>query len=139
MYRRILVPIDLQHVDKMGKALDTAADLARGWQAELWYVAVTGKVPNRVAKSPEAFAAELEAFAADQSRVLGLQVQCRTISSVDVVVELDDTLIAAARDLDADLIVMPSHIPGVPDRLHLVSSNAAYIVRHSSVSVFVVR
>ncbi len=139
MYRRILVPVDLQHVDKMGKALDTAADLARGWHAELWYVAVTGKVPNRVAKSPEAFAAELEAFAAEQSRVLGLDVRCRTISSVDVTVELDDTLIAAARDIDADLIVMPSHIPGVPDRLHLVSSNAAYIVRHSSVSVFVVR
>lgn len=139
MYQRILVPVDLQHVDKMGKALDTAAELARRWQAELWYVAVTGKVPNRVAKSPEAYAAELERFAGDQGRALGLEIHSRTISSVDVTVELDDTLIQAARDIDADLIVMPSHIPGVPDRLHLVSSNAAYIVRHSAMSVFVVR
>ena len=139
MYRRILVPVDLQHVDKMGKALDTAADLARHYEAELWFVAVTGKVPNRVAKSPEAFAAELEAYAADRGRELGLDVHARSISSVDVVVELDDALLRAARELEADLLVMASHIPGVPDRLHLISSNAAYIVRHSDISVFVVR
>ncbi len=139
MYRRIMVPVDLQHVDKMGKALATATDLAHRYGAELWYVAVTGKVPNRVATSPERFAAELEAFAADQGRDLGLTVHARTISSVDVVVELDDTLLATAVDIEADLIVMASHIPGVPDRLHLISSNAAYIVRHAHTSVFVVR
>lgn len=139
MYRRIMVPVDLLHVDKMGKALDTAADLALRWQAELWYVAVTGKVPNRVAKTPEAFAAELEAFTAVQSRTLGLAIQSRTISCVDVPAQLDDTLLTASEEIEADLIVMPSHIPGVPDRLHLISSNAAHIIRHSSLSVFVVR
>ncbi len=119
--------------------LAAAADLARHYSAELWYVAVTGKVPNRVAKSPERFAAELDSFAAERRRELGLDIHARSISSVDVVVELDDTLLAAAKEIEADLIVMASHLPGVPDRLHLISSNAAYIVRHSSVSVFVVR
>lgn len=139
MYRRIMVPVDLQHVDKMSKALTTAAEVAHRYGSELWFVAVTGKVPNRVAKSPEQFAVELERFAADQGRELGLDVRAKSISSVDVTIELDDTLLAAADELEADLIVMASHIPGVPDRLHLISSNAAYIVRHASVSVFVVR
>lgn len=139
MYRRIMVPVDLQHVDKMGKALTTAADLADRYGSELWYVAVTGKVPNRVAKTPEQFAAELEEFAAERGRELGLPVHARSISSVDVVVELDDTLLATAEEIDADLIVMASHIPGVPDRLHLIGSNAAYVVRHAHTSVFVVR
>lgn len=139
MYRRIMVPVDLQHVDKMSKALTTAADLAHRYGAELWYVAVTGKVPNRVARTPEQFAAELEHFAADQGRVLGLDVHARSISSVDVTVELDDTLLTTAAEIEADLIVMASHLPGVPDRLHLISSNAAYVVRHASISVFVVR
>jgi universal stress protein F len=139
MYRRIMVPVDLQHVDKMDKALTTATDLAQRYDAEVWYVAVSGKVPNRVAKSPEAFAAELERYAAERGAELGIDARAKSFSSVDVTVELDDILIAAAGDIDADLIVMASHIPGVPDRLHLISSNAAYIVRHSSVSVFVVR
>ena len=139
MYARIMVPVDLQHVDKLGKALGTAADLAHRYQAELWYVAVTGKVPNRAAKTPEQFATELEHFAAETGRELDVEVHAKSISSVDVTVELDDTLIAAAHEISADLIVRASHIPGVPDRLHLVSSNAAYIVRHSDVSVFVVR
>lgn len=139
MYRRIVVPVDMQHVDKMGKALKTAADIAQRYGAEIWYVAVTGKVPNRVAKSPEEFAVELDHFAAQKAKELGVDVHARSISSVDVTVELDKTLLAAAHDIGADLIVMASHIPGVPDRLHLVSSNAAHIVSHTDMSVFVVR
>lgn len=139
MYRRILVPVDLQHVDRLTKALALAADLTRRYGAELWYVAVTGKAPNRIAKSPEQFAVELERFAAEKSRELGLHVAAKTISSVDVTVELDDLVLAAAADVGADLIVMASHAPGVPDRLHLIGSNAAHIVRHASISVFVVR
>jgi universal stress protein F len=139
MYRRILVPVDLQHVDALRKALATAAELAHRYGADVWYVAVTGKVPNRVAKSPEEFTLELEDFAAEMSRQFGLSITARSISSVDMTVELDDLVLAAAEDIGADLIVMASHAPGVPDRLHLIRSNAAYIVRHANISVFVVR
>jgi nucleotide-binding universal stress UspA family protein len=60
-------------------------------------------------------------------------------SSVDPAVELDDKLLEAIEETDADLVVMASHVPGVADRLHLISSNAAWIVKHADVSVFVVR
>lgn len=139
MYQKIMVPIDMQHVDKMEKALQTAADLANHYGAKLCYVAVSGKVPNRVAPTPEKFAEKLQEYATEQGNKLGLDIQAKAISSVDVTIELDDKLLEAAKDIGADLVVMASHIPGVPDRLHLISSNAAYIVRHSDISVFVVK
>lgn len=139
MYRRIMVPIDLQHVEKMTKALSTAADLARAYGASLWFVAATGEAPSRAAATPQRFAARLAEYVAEQGARLGLEVHGRALSSVDITGELDDLLVATARDVDADLIVMASHIPGVPDRLHLISSNAAHIVRHAHCSVFVVR
>jgi len=78
MYRKILVPVDLTHKEKLSKALDTA-------------------------------------------------------------VELDDRLLDAIKDTGADLVVMASHPPGIGDRLHILHSNGANIVKHSDVSVFIIR
>lgn len=139
MFTKIMVPVDLEHADKMGKALRTAADLAQCYDAHLCFVAVSGKVPNRVAPSPEKFAAELNMFAREQGDRLGVETSSLAKSSVDPAVELDDKLLEAIEETDADLVVMASHVPGVADRLHLISSNAAWIVKHADVSVFVVR
>lgn len=139
MYATIMVPIDLQHLDAMAKALATAADMARRHGSSLWYVAVTGKVPNPAARTPEQFAAQLGEFAAQQRRIHGLEVHSRAVSSVDVAVELDHILLAVAEEIGADLVVMASHVPGVADRVHLIGSSAAHLVRHSHASVFVVR
>lgn len=139
MYRKIMVPVDLQHVEKIDKSLSTAADLARLWKATVCYVAVSGQVPNRVAPNPEKFEVEMDMFAREQRERFGIETEYRVVSSVDVPVELDDKLLGAVEEVGADLVVMASHVPGVADRLHLMSSNSAYIVRHSNVSVFVVR
>lgn len=139
MYRKIMVPVDLQHVEKIDKSLSTAADLARLWKATVCYVAVSGQVPNRVAPNPEKFEVEMDMFAREQRERFGIETEYRVVSSVDLPVELDDKLLGAVEEVGADLVVMASHVPGVADRLHLMSSNSAYIVRHSNVSVFVVR
>lgn len=139
MYRKIMVPVDLQHVEQLEKAIQTAAQLARQHDAEVCFAGISGKVPNRVAPTPEKFAAELNMFAREQGDRLKIETSCKAKSSVDVAVEVDDKLLEVAREIGADLIVMASHIPGVADRLHLISSNAAYIVKHSDISVFVVR
>ncbi|MDT8438274.1 MAG: universal stress protein [Wenzhouxiangellaceae bacterium] len=139
MYSKIMVPVDLQHAEKIEKSLQTAAELARQWDATVCYVAVTGGVPNRVAKSPEEFEVELNLFAREHGERYGVSVEAHVVASVDVAVELDDKLLEAIDQVGADLVVMASHVPDVPDRLHLMSSNAAYIVHHSKVSVFVVR
>jgi len=139
MYTRIMVPIDLEHVDKLDRMLTSAGDLARLYDAELCFVAVSGKVPNRVAPTPERFAAQLDMFAREQGERLGVETGALAKSSVDVAVELDERLLEAIDEVGADLVVMASHVPGVADRLHLISSNASWLVRHARVSVFVVR
>lgn len=139
MFNRIMVPVDLEHADKLDKSLNVAAELARLNEASICFVAVSGKVPNRVAPSPEKFAAELDMFAREQGDRLGVETSALAKSSVDPAVELDDKLLEAIDETDADLVVMASHVPGVADRLHLISSNAAWIVKHADVSVFVVR
>lgn len=139
MYKKIMVPVDLQHVEKIDRSLATAADLARLWDATVCYVAISGRVPNRVAPTPEKFEVEMNMFAREQRERFGIETESLVVSSVDVAVELDDKLLDAIGKVGADLVVMASHVPDVPDRLHLMSSNASWIVRHSDVSVFVVR
>ncbi|MBS3743130.1 MAG: universal stress protein [Wenzhouxiangellaceae bacterium] len=139
MYKKIMVPVDLEHTEKIEKALDGAAELAKSYDLPVCYVAVMGRVPNRVAPSPEKFEAELNMFAREQGDKHGIKTECKAVPSVDVPVELDDKLLEAIDDVGADLVVMASHIPGVADKLHLISSNAAYMVKHSEVSIFVVR
>jgi hypothetical protein len=41
MFKKILAPVDLRHLDHLGKALDVAAALAKDNKAELIYVAMT--------------------------------------------------------------------------------------------------
>ncbi|MDT8450444.1 MAG: universal stress protein [Wenzhouxiangellaceae bacterium] len=139
MYSKIMVPVDLQHIEKIDKSLQCAAELAGIWDSVVCYVAVTGRVPNRVAPSPEKFEVEMNMFAHEQRDRFGIETEYKVVSSVDVPVELDDKILGAIDEIGADLVVMASHVPGVPDRLHLMSSNAAHIVRHADVSVFVVR
>jgi len=139
MYNKIMVPVDLEHVEKLEKALQTASELAKSYDVPVCYVAVTGGVPNRVAPSPEKFEVELNMFAREQADKYGVETECKSVHSTDVAVELDDKLLEAIEDVGADLVVMASHIPGVADKLHLISSNAAYMVKHSDVSILVVR
>lgn len=139
MYHKIMVPVDLEHITQMEKALHGAAELATSYSVPVCYVAVAGRAPNEVAASPQAFEAALDEFARDQAVAHGIETSSLTLSSVDVPAELDRKLLEAIRDTGADLVVMASHRPGITDRLHLIGSNAAWLVRHSDVSVFVVR
>lgn len=139
MYKHILVPVDLEHTAEQEKALQTAANLARLHEATLCLVSVSASQPNAVSGTPEEFEVELNLFAREHGGRLGVEMDTLIMSSVDPAVELDDKLMAAIRESGTDLVVMASHKPDLSDRLHLRASNAAHIVRHSDVSVFVVR
>ncbi|MGM0633673.1 MAG: universal stress protein [Pseudomonadota bacterium] len=139
MYRKIMVPVDLEHVDNMEKALHGAAELATSYSVPVCYVAVAGRAPNEVAANPEQFEKAMRDFARKQGERHGIETESLTLSSVDVPAELDHKLLEGLRQTGADLVVMASHVPGVSDRLHLIGSNAAWLVRHSDVSIFVVR
>jgi nucleotide-binding universal stress UspA family protein len=137
MYKKIMVPVDLSHSDKLKKALTTAADLSRFYKASVQLVGVTGTEPSSVAHNPEEFATRLNDFAAAESARYGVDFAAHAITCPDPTVDLDDRLGREAHDIGADVIVMASHVPGLAE--HIFSSNAGYLASHSDISVFVVR
>ncbi|TVT32317.1 MULTISPECIES: universal stress protein [Marinobacter] len=139
MYKKILVPVDLSHMDKIPKTLSTAIDMAKHYQASLCYVTVTNSTPGAAAHNPKELAEKLAGFAHEQGQAHGIKTDAKVLASVDTAVELDSKLLGAIKDTGADLVVMASHTPGLGDKLHLLRSNAAEIVKHSDISVFVVR
>jgi len=139
MYSKILVPVDLSHLDKMPKTLETSIDIAKHYNSTLCYVTVTNTTPGAAAHNPEELAEKLQEFAEEQGKSHGIKAQSKVIETPDTAVELDDRLLDVIKETGADLVVMASHPPGIGDRLHILHSNAARLVKYSDVSIFVVR
>ncbi len=137
MYRKIMVPVDLAHIARLDKAITTATDLAKHYGIPICFVGVTAETPTEVAHTPGEFGDKLRAYGASQSQQHHLDIDTAAYPSHDPAVDLDKTLIAAAKDNGADLIVMASHVPGLPE--HIFASNAGAVAAHSGMSVFVVR
>ncbi|UOA33634.1 Universal stress protein UP12 (plasmid) [Sulfitobacter sp. DSM 110093] len=137
MYRKIMIPVDLRHCERLDKALKVAADLGRLYHAELHIVSVGPSQPSEVARSPEEFSKRLAHFSETASQAHGATYKPHAETSHDPAVELDAILAGAAERLDIDLIVMASHIPGLAE--HVFSSNAGYLASHATISVLIVR
>jgi nucleotide-binding universal stress UspA family protein len=125
MYSKIMVPVDLAHVERLEKALGTAADLAKRYGVPVCYVGVTVPMPSPLAHTPQEYAAKLARFGAEQAGKRGLEAETAAYTSHDPAVDLDQRLIAAAKDTRSDLIVMASHVPGLPE--HFFASNAGAV------------
>ncbi|MEZ5824088.1 MAG: universal stress protein [Geminicoccaceae bacterium] len=128
---------DLGHLQNLQKALQTAADLSRHYDAPICYVSVASAAPGSVAHNPKEFGDKLGAFASSQAEAHGIRTTSMPLISHDPSVDLDDTLIRGIADSGSDLVVMGSHIPGLPD--HFFASNAGYVASHAKVSVMVIR
>ena len=137
MYKRIMVPVDLAHAERLTRALDIAALLARQDGATLVYTGVGSGLPGSVAHNPKEFADKLQRFADAQRGAHGLPVEAHAVISHDPAADLDDRLIQAAKEMEVDLIVMASHVPGAPD--HWFHSNAGTVAQYAPISVFLVR
>ncbi|WP_282609089.1 universal stress protein [Pelagibius sp. Alg239-R121] len=137
MFNKILVPVDLGHLDKLARALSAAAEMAKSHNAGIVYAGVYGNVPRADLPSPEDYADALEAFAERQGANQRITTASLPIFSHDPEAELTSALLTAAGDIGADVIVMASHVPGWKE--HIFHSNAGYVASHATVSVFVVR
>lgn len=137
MFNTIMVPVDLAHADKLTRALDIAATVAKGTNAELVFVGVTTGAPSAAAHTPAEFEARLKTFAHDEAARTGARARAETVLSHDPAISLGDDLIREAKALNADAIVMASHVPGLAE--HVFASNAGYVASHAPISVFVVR
>lgn len=137
MFKRIMAPVDLAHVEKLERALDCAADLAKHYDVPIVYVGVTSSAPSRLAHNPKEFGQKLDAFAQGQADKQGLQATAHTAIAHDPTTEVDDALVRAIDETGADLVVMASHVPNVMD--HIWPSNGGKLAEHAKCSVMVVR
>lgn len=137
MYKQIMVPVDLTHIEHLQKALKTAADLANHYDTPVVYVGVTPETPSPVAHNPSEYAQKLEAFADEQARTHGHDASAKAYVSNDPAVEINHTLLKAIKETGSDLVVMQSHVPNVTD--YIWPSHGGSVASHSDASVFVVR
>jgi nucleotide-binding universal stress UspA family protein len=137
MYQRILVPVDLTHLDQLAKALQSAADLARLYRLPVCYVGVTAETPTPVAHNPKEYAAKLAAFGEEQARAHGIEVTTKAYARSDPAAQINETLLQAISENQADLVVMASHAPNVVD--YILPSHGGSVAKHAAASVFLVR
>ena len=137
MYKNLMVPVDLEHKEQITKALSVGVDLAKHYDANITVVSVTMSGPSAVARNPEEFAAKLDQFASEKSEELKKAIGTKVMLSHDPTIDIDDVLQKASSELNADLVVMASHVPGMAE--HVFASRAGYLASHSDLSVMVVR
>lgn len=137
MFKRIMAPVDLAHIERLNRALDCAADLARHYDVPIHYVGVTSSAPSQLAHNPEEFGQKLNAFAKGEAENRGLEAFAHTAVTPDPATEVDDALIRAIDETGADLVVMASHVPNVMD--HIWPSNGGKLAENAKCSVMVVR
>lgn len=137
MYKHIMIPVDLAHVDKSETALAVVADLAKHYGATVTYVAITSNLPSVIAHNPKEFGRKLADFAEKQGAQRGHRTAAQSVVSSDPAVDLDKNLAATVDEIGADLIVMATHIPNMADML--LPSHGGALARHTDASVFLVR
>ncbi|MEX2630287.1 MAG: universal stress protein [Tistlia sp.] len=137
MYRKILVPVDLAHLDGLERSIDTATDLAKHYGASLHFVGITTTTPSEVAHTPEEYSRKLHEYAERQGAAHGLSASSIARTSHDPAVDLSHQLLEAIGDAGADLVVMASHVPGLAD--HVFASHGGAVAAHARVSVLLVR
>lgn len=137
MFKKILIPIDLTHVDRLERAIAAGAYLAKSGNIPVVFTAVTSALPGPHGHTPEEFRAKLDAFASGQADKHGITASAHAAFAHDPAVELEDALLKAIHETGADLVVMATHVPNLSD--YVWPSNGGRVASHSDVSVFLIR
>jgi nucleotide-binding universal stress UspA family protein len=141
MYKKILLPVDLNHEESWRAALPAATALCQAFGADLHVMTVVPSMGMALVGSffpkdyEEKALAEadkaLKAFLGDH---LPEDVQGSSSVAHGTVYE---EILKTAQSGGFDLVVMAAHRPELQD--YLIGPNAARVVRHGKTSVLVVR
>lgn len=137
MFRTIMMPIDMRHMDTQARALQCTADLAAKHGAEVCYVGVTTETPSELGHTPAEFEKRLADFAREEGERRGHETSHKAMIAHDPTTDIDDVLLDAVEQTGADLVVMATHKPGVGD--YIWPSNGGKVAAHTEASVFLVR
>lgn len=92
MYRKIAIPVDINHADSLTRAIDVGADLAKHYGATVCMIGVTGTAPSAAGKTPAEYEEKLHAFAADQAAKHGIDATALAVTAHDPTADLEDKL-----------------------------------------------
>lgn len=141
MYKKILVPIDLDQDSSWKKALPVAVEHCQIFGARLHLLTVVPEFGSGLIGSffPPDFEEKAVAEARDRIEALARDKVSSNIKVTCHIAQgpIYEEILATARAIKADLIVMASHRPELKD--YLLGPNAARVVRHAEISVLVVR
>ena len=136
MFKTILLPIDVAHLDEGQKILDIALSITEPDAAiTLFYVMEDipnwtdiDLPPNFMESSMQTARQALESIIGNTDRDIRIEVRTGHAYS---------TILKQAETMNADLIVLASHKPGLKD--YFIGSNTSKVVNHADCSVVVVR
>lgn len=141
MVTKILLPLDLNHENSWRGALPAALKAVASSQGELHVLTVVPDFGMAVVGTqfPDGFEKEALSRANEALRKL---VSDNVPSDVNVTTHIAhgrvyDKIVAAADEIDADLIVMAAHNRDMKE--FLVGSNAERVMRHADCSFLLVR
>lgn len=137
MFKHIMAPVDLAHLERLGRALNVAVAEARHHKCPVTFVSVTAAAPSALAHNPSEFADKLQAFTDEMVREHAIEARALPIISHDPVTDVDDALLKAIDDIGADLVIMGSHRPGAAE--YFWPSNGGKVASHATASVMLVR
>jgi len=136
MFKTILLPVDLAHLDEGKKILDVALSLMSE-NTEIILLYVIEDVPNwsdiRLPpdfkeKSMQSAHVALQSIAATTEKEVKIEVRTGHAYS---------TILKDAEAVNADLIILASHKPGLKE--YFIGSNTSKVVSHANCSVLVLR
>lgn len=136
MHATILVPVDVNQIEKADVMLATARKLG-GDDAKIILTYIIEKVPTYVAaRIPEVYSDTIKQEAHDALSQLAKAAGGAT--EIDIRVgHPAQSILAIAEEKHADTIIIASHRPGLED--YFLGSTAARVVRHSKCTVVVIR
>jgi len=141
VYKKILLPIDLNDTTTGRKALATAAAMAKTFGSELHVLSVVPSFGMSIVGSffPQDFEEKAlekakEQLGAFMDAELGPEIEAMGHVAHGSIYE---EILHAAKKLGCDLIVIGAHRPELRD--YLLGPNAARVVRHAPQSVMVIR
>jgi len=141
MYKKILLPIDIDEPHSWQKTAPVVAHLAGG-DAEVHIVNVVPDFGTSLVGSFFPAGYEEKAIEEARRRLGAVVSEDAALSGLNAKLHIAhgniyEEIIAAANTLGADLIVMTAGRPELKD--YLIGPNAARVMRHAGQSVFIVR
>jgi nucleotide-binding universal stress UspA family protein len=136
MYKKIIVAVDIAQVEKAERVLTKAADL-RGRDGTIVLVNVVEELPAYVV-SDLSVDMTVQARKDAEDQLLALRDKTGVAADIEIRQGAPAREILAAADrLQADLIIVASHVPDFSN--YVIGATADRVVRHAKCSVLIDR